>query len=217
MGDANRWSVVVPTKDTRCAKSRLGGAPGERRQLAIVMARDTLSAIVNAASVEGVMVVCQRAEDVESFALPGVTVTVGPKLGLNDAARLGASLARADDWRRNVAVLPADLPYLRSGELDRALAQALHHPAACVADRNGDGTTLLTAREGSVLAPAYGDGSLREHRDAGAVELEVPSWSGLRRDVDVRGDLFLGPSLGRRTRAVLDGRPLASRQDRVSA
>jgi hypothetical protein len=38
------------------------------------------------------------------------------------------------------------------------------------------------------------------------VELEVPVWSGLRRDVDTVEDLAVTPSLGFRTRRVLTER-----------
>ncbi len=204
MSDQVRWWVILPMKDTRVAKSRLGGAPGERRQLAIVMARDTLCAVVNAADVDGVLVVCDREEDVESFALPGVTVVVRPGLSLNEAVLAGADLLRAEDPTRNLAVLPGDLPYLRSSELEAALRRAAGFPATCMGDRTGRGTTLTTAQAGTDLAPAYGANSLARHRESGAVEVGTPAWSGLRRDVDRPEDLTVGHALGTRTRRVLE-------------
>ena len=206
MAGATPWWAIVPMKDTRLAKSRLGGPTGDRRQLAIVMARDTLCAVVNASSVQGVLVVCDSADDVESFQLPGVSVLVREGLGLNEAIRAGAAAVAADGQARNVAVLPGDLPYLRSSELDVALSRAAAHPAACVGDRAGTGTTLLTARAGRQLLPAYGERSLQLHTQSGAVELGIPMWSGLRRDVDDPEDLRVTMSLGRRTRGVLERR-----------
>ena len=206
MAGATPWWAIVPMKNTRLAKSRLGGPAGDRRQLAIVMARDTLCAVVNAASVQGVLVVCDNADDVESFQLPGVSVLVREGLGLNEAIRAGAAALAADRQERNVAVLPGDLPYLRSSELDVALSRAAAHPSACVGDRAGTGTTLLTARAGHQLLPAYGERSLELHTQSGAVELGIPMWSGLRRDVDDPDDLRVTMTLGRRTRAVLERR-----------
>jgi len=179
--------VILPMKDTRTAKSRLGGAPEERRQLAIEMARDTLGAVVSASCVDGVVAVCDRDEDVESFELPGATVVVRPGLSLNEAVRAGAELVRADDASRNLAVLPGDLPYLRSTELEAALRRAARFAATCMGDRTGRGTTLTTARGGIDLVPSYGVDSLARHREAGAVEVGAPAWSGLRRDVDFPG------------------------------
>lgn len=206
MSDLVRWWAILPMKDTRVAKSRLGGAPDERRQMAIVMARDTLSAVVNATCVDGVLVVCDREEDVESFALPDVTVVVRPGLSLNEAVLAGAELLRAEDPARNLAVLPGDLPYLRSGELEAVLDRAAGHAATCLGDRAGRGTTLTTARVGTDLVPSYGVESLARHREAGAVEVEAPAWSGLRRDVDVLEDLAGTAALGRCTRRLIEQR-----------
>lgn len=213
----HRWWAVVPMKDTRLAKTRLGGTPGERRQLAILMARDTLCAIANARRVEGVVVVAQAERDRESFMLPGVRVVVRTGLGLNDAVRAGVDAIRSGREQCDVAVLPGDLPYLRSSELDAALHRARATASSVVADRHGTGTTLLTLTAGVAIGPSYGPQSLRAHLDAGAVELSVPAWSGLRRDVDERGDLAARGSLGRRTRTLLDRRTDATEPAQVSA
>lgn len=214
MAERAQWWVVVPMKDMTHAKTRLAESRGRRRQFAIVMARDTLCAIVNAEAVEGVLVVCEREEDVESFALPGVTVVVRPGLDINEAIRAGAALVRSGVDQVNVAALPGDLPYLRSSEVDVVLERAASVPRAVVGDRTASGTTLLTALAGVELEPRYGPGSLGQHLDAGATQLSVPAWSGIRRDVDRQGDLALTPSLGRRTSALLE-RELA--ESRVSA
>lgn len=202
--------MIVPMKDTRLAKSRLGGAPGERRQLAIVMARDTLCAAVNASCVEGVLVICDREVDVESFALPGVTVVVRAGLSLNEAVIAGAAYVRADRPTSNLAVLPGDLPYLRSSELESALGQAAGFTATCVGDRTGRGTTLTTVRAGTDLNPVYGVDSLARHRETGAFEIAIPAWSGLRRDVDLPEDLTVTHGLSPRTRHVMKQRLLQS-------
>jgi 2-phospho-L-lactate/phosphoenolpyruvate guanylyltransferase len=59
-----------------------------------------------------------------------------------------------------------------------------------VADRQGTGTTLLAASSREFLQPRYGAGSLGRHRAAGAVLLDLPVESGLRRDVDHVADLL---------------------------
>lgn len=205
VGDVERrWWVVVPMKRTDRAKSRLGGPHGRRRQLAILMARDTLCAAVNATNVAGVLVVCQQEADVESFSLPGVRVVVRPGLDLNQAVRAGQEMLRAVHLDADVAVLPGDLPYLRSSELETTLRRAGEVPRAVVGDREATGTTLLTARGGVDLDPAYGADSLSRHLASGAVRLDPPTWSGLRRDVDLADDLVVNVALGRRTRQLMD-------------
>jgi 2-phospho-L-lactate guanylyltransferase len=202
----NSWSVIVPMKDTTTAKSRMGGTATERRQLAIAMARDTLCAVANAELVERVLVVCDRAEDIESFSLPGVEVLVVEGGSLNAAVLAGAARIRAGDPGAALASLPGDLPYLRSTELDVALAKASRFSRCCVADPAGVGTTLLTARPSTDLLPCYGEDSLLAHRAGGAIELNLPVWWGLRRDVDLPEDLKHGVSLGFRTRGLLERR-----------
>lgn len=204
MTQRSTWWVVVPMKDMTHAKTRLAETRSQRRQFAIVMARDTLCAAANADAVEGVLVVCEREEDVESFALPGVTVLARPGLDINDAIRAGVAVARSGRDHANVAALPGDLPYLRSSELDVVLDRAASVQRGVVGDRTGTGTTLLTALAGVELDPRYGPDSLSRHIEAGATQLSVPAWSGIRRDVDVQSDLAPTPALGRRTSALLD-------------
>lgn len=205
-----RWWVVVPMKNTRRAKSRLGGDPDGRRDLAVAMARDTLRAAAKAVGVEGVVLVCDEAGDAAELGMPGVRAEVRAGCALNDAVRAGAAAVLAEDPNRSVAALPADLPYLRSDELTLALGRAAREAFAVVADRGGLGTALIAARRGGDLEPAFGPDSLRRHRALGAREIAVPAWSGLRRDVDHAEDLTSVQGIGPHTNAALRGRALAT-------
>jgi 2-phospho-L-lactate guanylyltransferase len=201
------WHVIVPLKDTRNGKSRFGCEPAARAALCIAMARDTIGAAAAAASVVSVLVVCERTEDAILLTVPGVESLVVPGLDMNAAIESGQRHLRTHvEPEANLAVLPADLPYLRSGEVDTALAASSRFPRAVVGDRLATGTTLLAARTGRDLLPRYGPASLARHRDGGACELSIPIWSGIRRDVDLERDLVSAPSLGDRTRALLDSK-----------
>jgi 2-phospho-L-lactate guanylyltransferase len=95
-----------------------------------------------------------------------------------------------------VASLGADLPALRSDQLDAALAAARQlGTRAFVADAMGTGTTLLAAPAGTRLEPAYGVGSATRHADRGAHPLSTP-WPTLRQDVDTAADLAAARLLG---------------------
>jgi 2-phospho-L-lactate guanylyltransferase len=194
-----RWTVVVPLKSSARAKSRIDVDPELRRALARAMALDTVEAAAGAPDVGGVLVVADDAEDVRPLLrIPGVRSLLTATAGLNEAIREG--LRPLPDQAR-VAVLPGDLPSLTSAELQGALAAAARHEFAVVADRQGTGTTLLAASSARRLYPRYGGGSLARHVAAGAVPLEVPVGSGLRRDVD--GAVDLADVTGARTLAVL--------------
>ena len=210
---------MLPLKATRRGKSRIDVHPALRQRLTLAMAMDTAAAVAGAAAVADVLVVVEdEADGREIGRLPGVRVLLTRTRDLNDAiadglAALGVdrSAARARSRQATpgasgsgpAATLPTDLPSLASNELDAALAACLPHRVAVVADRQGTGTTLLAATSPALLVPRYGVGSLARHVAAGAVPIELPADSGLRRDVDLVSDLS-GVS-GRRTLGVLDG------------
>ncbi|NYI06579.1 2-phospho-L-lactate guanylyltransferase [Allostreptomyces psammosilenae] len=108
-----------------------------------------------------------------------------------------------------VAALSADLAALRAEELGRALALAAGHPRAFLADREGSGTTLLTAGPGRWLEPRFGTGSRALHEASGAVPLPVAGLDSVRRDVDTPDDLEQARrlGLGPRTAALLRDDP----------
>lgn len=172
-----------------------------RRTLALIMAEDTVSAIVAAAPVGRTLVVLEDSRDGAMLGgVPGIDLFVTHTDELNAAIRDGLT-ALGPDADGPVAVVPADLPSLTSGELTEALTRAAAHPRAVVADRAGTGTTLLAAQSPGLLVPRYGAGSFRAHVAGGAVPLEFPARSGLRRDVD-RVD-NLRSVTGPRTQAIL--------------
>lgn len=197
----SRWWVIVPIKDLRRAKSRISSSARVRRSLAVAMARDTLTAAVRATPVEGVLAVLGRSSDADLFDIPGVTVLARPGLDLNGSITSAEVAIRALHPDSHVAVVPADLPFLRPEELDAALTEATCYERMCVSDQDGTGTTLLTARRGARLSPSYGDGSAARHREGGAVQIYVPQRSGLRTDVDQLDSLYQDAVLGPRTRA----------------
>lgn len=178
------WTVIVPVKSTSRGKSRIAVDPELRRELAIALATDTVTAVASATEVARVLVVADDPDDAALLAGIGkVDVRLTVATSLNEAILDGRSLVSGP-----VAVLPGDLPSLTGAELDAALG-AVDRPVMVVADRQGIGTTLLAARLPADLVPRYGHDSYRRHRDAGAEPLVLPVDSGVRRDVDTVQDL----------------------------
>jgi len=170
-------------------KSRLQLEPELRRRLALTMALDTVTAAAITPGVAEVLVVIEDPADGDALArVPGVRIRMTRAAGLN--AAIGDGLGARDGRSGGqIAVLPGDLPSLTAAELSAALAAARPHRLTVVADRQGTGTTLLTASAGAWLRPQYGPDSLRRHVADGALPLELPVDSGLRRDVDQVADL----------------------------
>lgn len=186
ISDAARvgWTVIVPVKSTARGKSRIAVDPELRQALAIALATDTVTAVAAAGAVTRVLVVAEDPGDATRFAMiDSVRTLVTAATSLNAAILDGLTRVEGP-----VAVLPGDLPSLTGGELDAVLA-AVDRPMMVVADRQGVGTTLLTAWRPADLMPRYGPDSFRRHRDGGAAPIVLPADSGIRRDVDTVEDL----------------------------
>lgn len=192
------WSVVIPVKPLAQAKSRLTGlASSDREALALAMAADTIAAALGCSQVAAVIVVTDDPSVGAAAAALGAGVIADtPASGLNEALAAGARHAALDRQGLGVAALTADLPALTSAELSTALTKASGVGQAFVADAAGSGTTLYTAGPGSAFSPRFGPGSRARHRLAGAVEIDLPELSGLRRDVDTLADLRAAARLG---------------------
>jgi 2-phospho-L-lactate guanylyltransferase len=179
------YALLVPVKDSRRAKSRLGvGDDGERAQLMAAFARDALGA---ATAVPGLQVHVVGDPDALGEVLAGLEVTVVPDEGEGSLNRaLERAATRVARPALGVAVLLADLPCLTTDDLVAALTDGSDR--RFVADAAGTGTTLLIAPAGTELDPRFGPGSAQAHRSSGARALVDPLVS-LRLDVDTTDDL----------------------------
>jgi 2-phospho-L-lactate guanylyltransferase len=220
--------LVVPVKRLVAAKSRLRGAAdgvgangvghaAAHTRLALALTLDTVAAARAASRVRTVLVVTADRTVTAALTASGVEVVGDPLVGLNAAYERGADVLRERDPAVAVGALQADLPALRPGELDEAIAAALDVDGrAFTADAEGTGTTFLLAAAGVALEPRFGGGSAARHGASGAVALEG-SWPSLRRDVDTPADLATARQLGvgEHTRAAL--LPRMADQERQSS
>ncbi|MGX6604105.1 2-phospho-L-lactate guanylyltransferase [Micromonosporaceae bacterium Da 78-11] len=199
----HEWTAVIPVKRLSAAKSRLRGAVPDARhaELALAMVADTVTAVLAAELVAELLVVT------DDPVAAGVVIGLGARVvgdpagaDLNAAMRFGADqMAGLSAYR---LVLTGDLPALRPGQLDEALAGVTRR--SFVADAAGTGTVLLATGPGQPLDPRFGIGSAVAHAGSGAVPLSG-SWPGLRQDVDTPADLatVLTLGAGRHTCALL--------------
>lgn len=185
------WSVLVPVKPWRLAKSRLTLPEGQRYEVARAMTLDTLEALTAARLVGSVLVVSADSE-VRSLAvsLGGRVIEDGPSAsvdGLNVAVRLGRAWLAKEQPSAPVAVVPTDLPGLTSATFDALLEELGPSKRQHVVDMNGSGTTVLVAPGPLALVPAFGIGSAQAHSTLGSyARLDVDER--LRRDVDTLDD-----------------------------
>lgn len=200
-----RWTVVLPVKGGRGAKSRL--AHDDRSELARAFALDAVEAVLASPVVARVVVVTGHDPTARAHADLGATVVTDPGGGLVAALLAGAGAGAPD---AACALLLADLPTLRPDDVTttlRACGRLLAGgaPQVTVPDTDGDGTVLLAAARPGLLQPRFGPGSARAHAACAEVLDDAPAR--LRRDVDDHAHLVAAVALGvgRRTAAVLAG------------
>jgi FO synthase len=184
-----RTVAIVPVRAPGEGKSRLAGVLSPLRRASLVqgMLERVLLALRQARSVTRIVVVTPDL----GLALPaGVDVVHDSGVGLNAAVALALeSVAGTADA---ALVVAADAPQVTAEEIDRIIAATRDADVGIVPDRRGEGTNALWLRLPPGIAPQYGEGSARAHRDAAraaGLRVVVVDAPGLSHDVDLPSDL----------------------------
>ena len=190
------WTAVVPVKEPKRAKSRLGpGLERWRADLASAFAADTLAALLAASRIDLVVVVGGQGlagplldhERIRTLPDPG---------GLNRAAGDGIAWLRRHRPGTGILVLAADLPAATGAAIDRLLADDPGRTPRVIADQEEQGSTGLLLGPSDDITPRFGSSSLDRHRAAGAATVELADIDGLRRDVDTAEQLAQAVEIG---------------------
>jgi 2-phospho-L-lactate guanylyltransferase len=186
--------AILPIKRLEAAKHRLSDDLDHRARRALVeaMLSDTLVALRRATRVDEVLVVTGDHGVQRIAGGYGAMVADDTDEGHNTAARRGVARARELGIERAFLV-PGDCPLVDPREIDALLEEEVPPPSALIVpDRHGTGTNGLVLTPPHALAPSFGPGSHRRHRqeaeDAGvtARTVEVPT---LALDIDTADDL----------------------------
>ena len=182
--------LYILARDPVGAKTRLAPVldPGSRADLATAMLEDVLA-------VTGLVAFASRTVVTESEAVQALAARAGAntlEVPAEDTNR--AAIAAAGDaslaGAKSALILVADLPLLGSADLEQLLAQEAE--VVIAPDRHRAGTNALLLTPPSVIVPAFGVNSFREHRDRAArarVRSRTVAARGLAMDVDGTDDL----------------------------
>ena len=200
-GDLSRLHVVVPLRTLDGGKSRLGAAldAEEREDLIVGMLRHLLATIGAWGGAADVLVVSPDPALLSIAAATGARTLRQRSGDLNDGISLGIADAAAREATA-VLVLPADLPLLEPTALarlrdaaDAALAAGSGRALVAIVPaeaRNGTNALLLSPPD--VIAPAFGEDSLRAHLEAAHAanaSLQLVDDPALGFDLDTPGDV----------------------------
>jgi coenzyme F420-0:L-glutamate ligase/coenzyme F420-1:gamma-L-glutamate ligase len=178
-------TVMVPLRSLEGAKTRLNDVldPAERAELATRLLRDVVEAARAWGGADRVVVVSGDPAVGELAGDMGAEGFLQRTSGMNEG--LDEARAALDGDRGTLIVLPADLPAVSPGALERleATARDLEHDerpqersqersqdrsmVLVVTDRSGEGTNALLLHPPAVIPFAFGDGSSRAHAMAG--------------------------------------------------
>lgn len=193
--------AVVPVKELRKAKSRLGAALDVRERAGITLR--SMSRVVSALHEVGVESVCVVSPDervLQAASIDGAEALPQSSRGLNPA------LEEAREWAlsrgaSSLLVVPADLPLLETRDVREVVAADARVVVA--PDRGRGGTNALLLRPPDALPFSFGPDSferyLRLARERG-LDVEVIERPNIAFDLDTTEDLALlrEPGVSRR-------------------
>lgn len=197
------WAII-PVKRLNEAKSSLSSAltPEQRQRLVLSMLEDVLNAVHQAPSISGAIVVSPD-KKVLSFAhLHGAEGVIEPGLELNEALKLAIrhSISKGVD---SVLILPADLPLLKSADVENLIAMASASKDIVIAPSKAKGTNALFLRPPDLINLRFGGESfplhLKEAFKAG-VKPRIYRSPTVSTDIDEVADLLSIETLGSGTR-----------------
>jgi 2-phospho-L-lactate guanylyltransferase len=188
------WAIV-PVKPLRTAKSRLSTVltRDEREILSQRMLINTLDLLRGVKGIERTLVVSRDSKALSIARQHGArTVAEHGAPELNNALIRATVVAQQYDIS-GVLIIPADLPLLTMGDVEKLICSAKDPPVVVIApDRHGSGTNALLSSPPGLIEYDFGVDSFERHvaraKAAGVrfVVCEIPS---IGLDVDLPEDL----------------------------
>ncbi len=186
--------AVVPVKDLRESKSRLGAALDSRERAEITLR--SMSRVIRALREAGVRSVCVVSPDeevLEAARAENAEALAQRSRGLNPALKEARSWA-ASRGASSLLVLPADLPLLEARDVREIVEAGAEARVVLAPDRGRGGTNALLLRPPNSLPFAFGPDSFERHlrlaRERG-LSVRVCERPGVAFDLDTPGDLAL--------------------------
>ena len=190
-------ALLIPIKDPTNAKTRLGEllSTEERRRLAWAMFEDVSRAIVNARKPDRVVMVSSFTPAIERARSLGWDVLIEGSQISESASVDWASRMLSERGFDTVMRLLADLPLVRTEDIDELLSMELDSPGALlVPSREGTGTNAIIRTPPALFRSRFGPNSLALHKQEAArvgVECVIVNNARIALDIDEPADVEL--------------------------
>ncbi len=210
-----RTGILIPVKTTDRAKARLASVLDQtaRQRLSLAMLEDVLAAVMPAMGhlVDAVYVVTSDPEAMDIGRAHGATILEEAEQRSESHSVDTASRTCAERGMQAVLTIPADIPGIRTEDVDSILSAAGQPEQAVilVPSRDGRGTNAIWRRPPGAIPSRFGFDSFRKHQ--AEAEARGFPWSAFQLprvavDIDEPEDLaaFLDLSGETKTRAFLE-------------
>ncbi|MCD6248477.1 MAG: 2-phospho-L-lactate guanylyltransferase [Hadesarchaea archaeon] len=177
--------------------------PHQRQEFTLCMLKDVLSAVKNAKTVAGVIVVSPDDRALAVARSMGAIAVYDPDIGLNGALKIAIDRAKVLG-AESVLVLPTDLPLLKPADVEAITELASRDRDIVIARSRSGGTNALLLRPPDVIDLHFGGESFVSHveeaKRAGIVPHLYRS-EGVATDIDEIQDLVKLCTLGLGTKS----------------
>lgn len=186
------WAVI-PVKSLAQTKSRLTAvlSPAERAALTQLLLARTFGVLHESGMIENVVVVSRdTAVQQLASAQQALTLAEPPAAGLNEAIQEGVRLAAVAHVAR-VLILPADLPFLSTADVQTLAKDTPPQAVGICPDRHEVGTNGLLLPTSVAFPFQFGEDSFQKHVAAGRygrLSLHIVRTPGWQFDLDTAED-----------------------------
>lgn len=164
-------TLLIPVKAPTGSKTRLSDllSAGERKQLAWVMFEDVVRAVTHTREPDLIVLVSSFSQAVDRARTLGWDVIFEHSQVSESASIDWASQILRERGFDTVMRLPADLPLVRSEDIDDILSMKIDTPGALlVPSRDGTGTNAIVRTPPALFASRFGPNSLSLHKQEAA-------------------------------------------------
>jgi len=186
--------AIVPLKSIKKSKTRLSETKAvDRAKLTEAMFTNVLVALRRARKISDITVVSHDKRAARIARRHGAKfLWEGRGHGLNRAVRLAIERMDHQAGAAAAMIIHADLPLVKSRDIDTFLSQSKGSQIAMAPCKNGTGTNALLLSPPNVIPPVFGEGSYRTHlalaKQTGLL-WKVVQIRGIQFDIDEPRDL----------------------------
>lgn len=187
------WAII-PVKPLRRGKSRLAGilSEQERTQINKWMLETTLKSVKGVAVIDNFVVISYDPTTLSIARNLGArTIQENRLTNINRSIRRATSAAKAFNATQ-VLILPADLPFIKSGIIKRFIDHAGNPPEIIISpDQRQNGTNALLVNPIGIIDYDYGQWSFKRHIEQAErkkLRIDICNLDGLNFDLDTPED-----------------------------